>query len=613
MKTLMTYPLSAAVLMGIAQWTLAASTGRIEIVPEPVWSFTSGAPIYGDGSVDATAVYFANTAGVVYAVNKSTGAQLWEYQSGGAIYSGVHRGNDSVYFLSDDGYSYKLDAHSGALIWRVPAPGTSTRTPLLGNNSNFDYRSSTPVERGGKVYFATGTGLIQAVDAATGASLWQFQTDGTIRADPEVTEDYVIAGSFGGTLYCLDRATGALVWEYDTRTGLDDTPRDYTINSPATVVGDTVYIGTRSTYLFALELATGALKWSYPYYSSWVESPISYYDGSVYAGSSFLRAQFAFDADDGELQWRYNRTHGLSYSRLTPTETALYAGTVAVPGLQYEGFLTQGGLLRLDRLSGEPVWFYAMPENPLLTELGVISAPIVNEDRIYFGSLDGKFQALAEITYEYPILNFAADRDELKLDEKTVLRWEVIDDHQVRLNGRKVPNKGQRVVRAKADQTYTLSVEGRLREERQVLLDVKPAETINLAKFGTATATSTEDPLQYGAEAAIDDDASTRWASLFEDGQSLTLDLGRVYPIERVVIHWEGAYASAYHLEASTDLCHWTRVFETSANQGGRDEIAGLGASGRYLRLVADERATEWGVSIYEIEVYEGADPLQCE
>lgn len=602
----------ALVLVCLSPLAAGQTSGRVAVEPEPQWRFDSGSPIYGDSSVTDSAVYFANTGGTVYALDKDSGGVLWRYRSDGAVYSGVSVGEDGVYFLSDDGFTYKLDAETGALHWRAATPSDVKRNPVLTNNSNWDYNSSTPMERAGQVYLGSGNGTVYALDADTGDTLWQFDAGASIRTEPAVAGDFVIVGDFGGILYCLDRHSGETVWQYDTRTDLDDTPRDYTINSPASVFGDKVYIGTRSTYLFALDLATGRMVWNYPYVSSWAESPISFYDGTVYAGSSFLRAQFAFDAEDGTLRWMHNRTHGLSYSRLEPTEEALYVGTVAVPGLQYEGFLTDGGLLKLNRFTGESEWFYRMPENPHLTEFGVISSPVFDEGRIYFGSLDGVFYSLEEVAYEFPILEFSAERDELKYGEKTILHWHVIDNHVVRLNGKRVPNRGHRVVRAKSDKLYTLSVDGRLQEEQQILLEVKPASGINLAKFGSASASSTEDPVEYAAEFAIDGDMRTRWASTFEDGQSITFDLGDCYALDRIVIHWEGAYASTHRIEASDDREHWVPIYETAGNQGGLNEITGLETEARYLRLTGDVRSSPYGVSIYEFEVYERETARRC-
>lgn len=603
--------LAAAIYMS-GQMAFAASTGRIEVEPRSVWTFDSGSPIYGDSAVIADTVYTANTGGQIYALDSQTGDMLWQYVADGPVYGGVGEGEEGVYVLSDDGFTYKLNPATGALLWRAETPNTLPRSPLLANDSNWDYRGATPIEKDGVVYVGSGNGVFYALNAADGSVLWEYQTDGAIRVDAAVTDDYAIVGTLSGTLYCFDRRTGEPAWQYDIRTGLGDAPLYHSINSPASVFNDTVYVGTRNTYLYALDLQSGAVKWTYFYQSSWAESPISYFDGTIYVGSSFLRAQLAFDAEDGSLLWRHGRTRGLSYAGLVPTEDGLYTGTVAVPGLQFEGFLTDGGLLKLDRLSGETKWFYALDENPHLTEFGVISTPVLADGRIYFGSLDGVYHAVEEIIHEFPILEFSVDRAELKPGEKTWLRWEVIDGHSVRLNGRKVPKRGKRLIRGFDDTTYTLTVKGRLDETQSIPVEVKSASEINVAKYGSAEATSTEDSQQYSAAMAIDGDLQTRWASQFADGESITVDLGKKFDLDRVIINWEGAFASAYRIEVSNNGSDWQLAANVSESDGGLDEITGLTVSGRYLRLTGDVRGTPYGVSIYELEVYEREDERRC-
>lgn len=592
--------------------TYAETTGRIVFEPELAWEFDSASPIYGDPAVRGDLAYLTNTTGMVYALNRFTGELVWQYSSSDAIYSGVGLGDAAVYFLSDDGYSHKLDADSGELLWRTATANYMERTPLLVDYGNWDYRSARPIESDGRVYVGSGSGIVYALDADSGESIWQYQGDGAVRVDTAVTDEFVIAATFNGFLYCLDKLSGELVWQYDIRTGFDGAQQWYAINSPPSVFGDTVYVGTRNTNLYALDLLTGEVEWMFPYVSSWAESPVSYYDGSVYVGSSFLRAQFSFSADDGSVQWRQGGVRGLSYAGLVPTENALYTGTVAVPGMQSEGFLTDGGLLRLNRHTGEQDWFYPLPQGPFLNEFGVISTPVVTDELIYVAGLDGVLRAVEEVAQEFPILNFSVDRDELKPKEKTWLRWNVIDGHRVYLNGRRVPKQGKRPIRLRESATYTLTVKGRLQESQTVAVDVKPAGEINIARFGTAVATSNQDPFDYDAQKAIDGNPQTRWASSFNDGQAITLDLGKTTPLGRMVINWEGAYASAYLLEVSTDGHNWTLLRSVEDSDGGVDEFDGLNVDSRYLRLTGVERATVYGISIYELEVYEREDVKSC-
>lgn len=86
--------------------------------------------------------------------------------------------------------------------------------------------------------------------------------------------------------------------------------------------------------------------------------------------------------------------------------------------------------------------------------------------------------------------------------------------------------------------------------------------------------------------------------------QWLAVDLGEVTPIARVVLKWETAYARSYTLQVSDDGNTWSDVHSVTDSNGGTDEID-IEASGRYVRVWCTERGTEWGYSLYEVEVYE--------
>ncbi len=129
------------------------------------------------------------------------------------------------------------------------------------------------------------------------------------------------------------------------------------------------------------------------------------------------------------------------------------------------------------------------------------------------------------------------------------------------------------------------------------------AAPTNLARGAVATASSAENSGLGGAN-AIDGDLTTRWSSAFSDPQTLELDLGAKASISEITLHWEAAFGSAYRIEVSDDRAAWTTVASTSAGDGGTDDYPGLIASGRYVRLTGTARATPYGYSLYEFEVF---------
>ncbi|WP_218779720.1 glycosyl hydrolase [Hymenobacter crusticola] len=123
-----------------------------------------------------------------------------------------------------------------------------------------------------------------------------------------------------------------------------------------------------------------------------------------------------------------------------------------------------------------------------------------------------------------------------------------------------------------------------------------------------ATASSSENSGTAAAK-AIDGNLTSRWSSAFADPQYLQLDLGTVKDISRVKITWEGAYGKDYQLQTSADGASWTSIQSVINGDGGVDDITGLSGRGRYLRIYGTRRATTYGYSIYEVEVYGPAAP----
>ena len=106
------------------------------------------------------------------------------------------------------------------------------------------------------------------------------------------------------------------------------------------------------------------------------------------------------------------------------------------------------------------------------------------------------------------------------------------------------------------------------------------------------------------ASAAFDGDLTTRWSSAYQDGEWLSIDLGSKLLLCSANISWEAAFASEYQIQTSDDGQNWTTVILNDHGQGGDERVAfPVNYYGRYVRLQSLKRATEWGISIWELEV----------
>ncbi|MCL1868151.1 MAG: glycosyl hydrolase [Paludibacter sp.] len=110
------------------------------------------------------------------------------------------------------------------------------------------------------------------------------------------------------------------------------------------------------------------------------------------------------------------------------------------------------------------------------------------------------------------------------------------------------------------------------------------------------------------ARLAVDGNTGTRWESkqgAGQDNKMLTIDLLAIYSITDIIINWEGAYASVYNVEISTDSVIWTQILSTTTGSAGEKRITLENTpQGRYVRINCVTRGTQWGFSIWEIEVY---------
>jgi hypothetical protein len=114
---------------------------------------------------------------------------------------------------------------------------------------------------------------------------------------------------------------------------------------------------------------------------------------------------------------------------------------------------------------------------------------------------------------------------------------------------------------------------------------------------------------EFVAEHAVDGEITTRWGSAFGDPQWLAVDLGAAAPLGRVRITWEDAYAKDYELQVSNDGSNWTTVRRVTDGKGGIDEQE-VSATARYVRLLGTRRATPYGYSIWELQVFDSAGHL---
>lgn len=151
--------------------------------------------------------------------------------------------------------------------------------------------------------------------------------------------------------------------------------------------------------------------------------------------------------------------------------------------------------------------------------------------------------------------------------------------------------------------TYSIAILANGYAAAEVSQEVKTnAKNIALGSAATASSGGT------GAGNAIDGKTGTRWESAAEDPQWISLDLKKLYKLDSITLNWEGAYGKTYTVQSSSAETpgdsDWTIIFTEPNGNGGIDNIALHGEEARHVRIHGTARGTQWGYSLWELEVY---------
>jgi len=137
---------------------------------------------------------------------------------------------------------------------------------------------------------------------------------------------------------------------------------------------------------------------------------------------------------------------------------------------------------------------------------------------------------------------------------------------------------------------------------RHARAPVKALPVVLLSQGHPVSASSVQG-YPWAAAQAVDGNLGTRWSSGWSDPQWLEVDLGATHTVTKVVLYWERAYATAFQIQVSGNGTTWTDIYSTTTGSGGVQALQVTG-TGRYVRMYGTARATQYGYSLWELQVF---------
>jgi outer membrane protein assembly factor BamB len=203
-----------------------------------IWKFEAGGEIDASANFHGDNVIFGSHDSNLYCLAPD-GKKVWATPVDGPINAATAVVGDRAFATGcSDGILHVIDAKNGKEMGTIDLVGQSVATAAV---------------VGDRLYASMVSNQVVAADLKTMKKLWTFEP--AKRAQPfhssaAVSQGLVVAGSRDQKVYAIDAATGAEKWSFQTAGHVDASP---------VIVGDRVYVGCISEdgNFYVLDLKTG--------------------------------------------------------------------------------------------------------------------------------------------------------------------------------------------------------------------------------------------------------------------------------------------------------------------------------------------------------------------
>lgn len=265
------------------------------------WTYKTQGAIFSSPAIRAGKVVLGSGDGHVYCLNVLTGKLLWKVKTEASVLGSPVIVGDTVFIGGSDHNFMALNLWTGNACWKFSGlQGPVVSTPLIYGNMvifgawdkhlyavnrsngqlawqwdpgfsviNFSPAACIPVAHESVVYVVCPNRTLYAIDAVTGATLWQ-NNETRVRESIGISEDgrYVYGKTMQDTVvaYATSHTAQRPAWVMNAGFGYEHVP------SMLIEKDGQLFFGTRNGVVYAVDVASRKIAWAYKIDNSMVNT-----------------------------------------------------------------------------------------------------------------------------------------------------------------------------------------------------------------------------------------------------------------------------------------------------------------------------------------------------
>ena len=279
------------------------------------------APTIADG-----VLYIGASDGNMYAVDANTGKLVVKYRTSRPVNSAAVVSDNSLIFGSDEGTLYNLNPQTAAPVWK--------QLYKSGDSIN-----SAPVIADNLIFFTTNDNSVHAIRQGTGQFRWKLRLPGRVLANAPVYSEGALLVAAGARINAIQPSSGNLKWARDL-------PND--IVAAPVAEDNIIYLVSRDTSggaeVYAVRGNNGKDLWKTPATLPIVPSAAPTLSGDVLYVPTSKNTLYALDKEDGSLLWEYHIDASTNRSNYTPRSVTAISAPVTISGHTVYALTDDGSL-----------------------------------------------------------------------------------------------------------------------------------------------------------------------------------------------------------------------------------------------------------------------------